>query len=967
MNELVELNKLLRINSYTLTLLFVVLLSACPNDAAGPQKPIDVTVSSQQISSDNVGNSRQNVPILLFNDSGDGVSLWESDTGNGTDWMTASYNITTKKWSAPEVLVSFINRNVGRLQLATDGKSFGIVWPDVNEHIFFVGYNLLGNSSWGTPVELTDTTDWERNSGISPTITALKGKGYAVMWTNRVDEFVTLYDGSNWSMQPIKIFTSKNPLSNNENFDRQLFTASSLPYRLIADNNTYYAITSKYVVKELPTPTEVSYVLFSQYDMSTNTWSAPVALNDINRPGVIRGLTTASSSKGFAAAWSISETIGSVVVQLFVNTYQPATQWAGEKLIGNIKTAVASGPGAGVRLVGNNTGYAIAYKSNEADNYISLNTLTYLHTSQQWLTKNVVANKTYFGGIELAASQQDFVLSYSDNSAPGFYLSVFDSGSDAWKPATLSIPRQENEIITTSELIMQSAGNDFMAVYTNQDSVSLERQLNSVLFDVSAGVINNKIETALPLSKATDFKLSLSGSTYWLGLGASFSTIVSELPNTNAMKFDIANSQWIGEPSGLALHRAGSATLPKLSVNDRGDVLSTWFEFSGGHLRLNYALHPAENRSTENPTRGSISSTSNDFVGRRNLDRLYQINSTNNSFLITSETRDDVTALVYDGSNWLAPHKLSTLNTGEKIDFHNISATNTGFLVIWGQSSGDSQQIISASRYEDGQWTMPFTFNFGETAVEKFVMEAHIIAETTARFAIIWLQLNEPNNYFSTNELYGQIFNDSNISTPKLLNSAPNIDVSKLDIAANNQGVYLITWMQRTSVASDTEGFYQSFYSGATGWDNATKISQAFFNNVSIVTHNASFALSGSGINGITTYVYNGTELINTEKFRAQNLFYNTRIHTITASPNGFALFMKNDVYGESSKMLSRKFDGSFWSEPIVIIPPTTNKIIGLFDPIAVSLNNKYSLIWSQFDSELYPSTSRIWATFSEF
>lgn len=210
---------------------------------------------------------------MVFNNNGDAVAAWTSDTSGTLALSYAFHNVTTGQWGASQTISA-----VKGYRIATNGNAFALAWSDSSG---MHAVRITGGSA-SAPVAISGTPGYQLQL-------VSNGAGYALAWTSdpgNGNPYASVYrPGAGWSA--VKAFTCPGP--------KQCWTSRNV--KLASDG-------SGYAVAWLE-PDFVSNIMASLYQddgSGSDAWLVPQIIGaDVDNAQVKLVLT--SSGQGYAAAW----------------------------------------------------------------------------------------------------------------------------------------------------------------------------------------------------------------------------------------------------------------------------------------------------------------------------------------------------------------------------------------------------------------------------------------------------------------------------------------------------------------------------------------------------------------------------------------------------------------------------------------------------------------------------------------
>ncbi len=284
-----------------------------------------------------------------------------------------------------------------------------------------------------------------------------------------------------------------------------------------------------------------------------------------------------------------------------------------------------------------------------------------------------------------------------------------------------------------------------------------------------------------------------------------FALITWEQPNaTNNQIFKserATNGTWT-HPTDFNEHLSLNglmADTPQVAINDNGIVLITWRQSDGANDQI-FRSERAANGTWSHPTDLS-DSISPDGQGAYNP----QVAINNSGIaLITWWQSDGLFSRIYKSERsangtWTNPSSLSDNISPDGQGAYPPQLTINGnglALITWRQSDGANDRIFKSERAANGTWTHPADLNDNISPSGSSATNNPQVAINNDGFALIaWVQSDGSNN---------QIFKSERAASgtwahPADLNdniSPSGQDAIDSQVAINNSGIALITWLQ---------------------------------------------------------------------------------------------------------------------------------------------------------------------------
>ena len=203
---------------------------------------------------DIVTSSTHSTPLLVFNDVGDGIAIWEVYSGTGRKLLYSLYSFVNNQWSAEALLSAQPSSSSAMTpRVATNGNQFVVVWKQINNDntLLTINTRIYNAGSWQAVQQIVS---YEGSSFEAAKITS-NGSGYAVVWRQADNQNVfrlhaKIYDpsvGPSWG----GAFTLSDPAAlDNVDFDSYHIVSNGSGYGVVweqrsgADSEAYANIFS---------------------------------------------------------------------------------------------------------------------------------------------------------------------------------------------------------------------------------------------------------------------------------------------------------------------------------------------------------------------------------------------------------------------------------------------------------------------------------------------------------------------------------------------------------------------------------------------------------------------------------------------------------------------------------------------------------------------------------------------------
>jgi len=234
-------------------------------------------------------SAMQKLPDILFNATGEGISIWSIETGTGLKVVYSLYDPVNLSWSEETVLYygSLIEQADGfslllEFKVATNGSGFAITWTN-SGNIFAKIYDPGAVTPWSDDAKLTTNTNYQK-----PKISS-NGSEYVVTWIENNKVVSSMSSGPQWSATPIIIGDVVPPGTPATLFNLELD---------ITSNNQGYLVSWLVNERKLNPASTSSYVYSSLYS-AAGGWGNIVQMNETNLDLDVRTLKIKSNLNGY--------------------------------------------------------------------------------------------------------------------------------------------------------------------------------------------------------------------------------------------------------------------------------------------------------------------------------------------------------------------------------------------------------------------------------------------------------------------------------------------------------------------------------------------------------------------------------------------------------------------------------------------------------------------------------------------
>ena len=374
-------------------------------------------------------SARHHNVSLAFDDSGNGIAVWETGQELGIKLVYSLYDAGTGSWSQEAVLAGSTNIyyfDTFNFSVASNGSGFAVSWEQAHdvydEHLYVAVYR---NGAWSATTRI-DNIDAD---SVAVHKLAASSSGYMLVWEQSYHTFYSRYANGSWS--------GANSVAT--------VPGQSSIFDLASDGSNFLlaycdALFCSY------TSTTTSSVAFVN-----GSWGQPVYMTDYDNIDLV------SNGTGYAAFWKQG-------AALYWSQYSGASAWTTPELL--VSTAYSPS------FASNGSGYALVYSSGGSTSSAAT-IYSAIYDGSSWAAANPVAAAIYPSKLAISASGTDYGVSWlaSDNTAtttPNLYAAVIASGAPQ---APMLLEQNAQEV---SYPAMAGTGSGYAYAWIQYDGVATE-------------------------------------------------------------------------------------------------------------------------------------------------------------------------------------------------------------------------------------------------------------------------------------------------------------------------------------------------------------------------------------------------------------------------------------------------------------------------------------------------------------
>jgi hypothetical protein len=726
-----------------------------------------------------------------FDNSGNGLAIWFSQTGYGDRYLYAVYNPGKKEWSRPEEFY----RNTSRPNLASngagimatfsyngniyartrssggfgdpvgindasgadlptivsDGTNYCIAWRqyDTANGRYDVYASRSNGASWSAPVALDSTAQTPNNIEV-----VSGGSGYCVTWYEQTTDrtFASVYIGSWSAAQNIgnAFPTSTYRVDGNDAgtyviaFDDSSNGFNSIFARVF--NGSWSGVTeldigawNAYSPRVASNGTTF-WVVWSQYNGSntniygteyTGSWGITQAIDTADGPAFEPVI--ASDGSGYCATWYQYD---AGTYKTTAALYTPST-WQAASILSTSSTSSASG-----QLVSSNgAGYMIAWVEDDSgappESRYSIHSCSY--SAGAWSVPSLIQSNSYTmynnllqpftGGYGLA-------YSYYTAAFPGLMANVFRNGEWSGSKDIVAGQRHGSCSRQSDIPVLYRAGQDTVAVYRQYESVN-GSGMQKIFARVKTGSSWGAIQL---ISDQTNYShyVASNGSAVcivWTGWVSATSR--------NAMQAKIySNGAWgntvIVDTDTNGYYSYDALVAGNASTNDFCVIFR---QYDGSYYRTYANLHTST---------GWAGPVQIDNTGMSANSQPYLVVAGTTGYCALFDQNSQIYGTVYKGSSWTTPEQLHT--TGFSVSRFTMAGSGDHYAV-----SADLSGNVYTNVYDGTGWSgmevqdlVPSTYAYAST----------LTGDGSGGFCLAWYE-NGASGYYN---IMARLYDGSSLS-----------------------------------------------------------------------------------------------------------------------------------------------------------------------------------------------------------
>lgn len=271
---------------------------------------------------------------MVFNQHGDAVAVWLSDSSGVRELNFAFHDATTGRWNTPQSIPAAHSYRV-----ASNGSDFALGWSD-NSGVHAM---LISGGVSSASVDIDNTPGYQLRL-------VSNGSGYALAWTSAATSgeiHASIYDG-NWSVA--ELFICSPPP------DPECWTPGSAQ---LSSDGSGYAVSWL----EPGATSNIMARLYRDNGSGSYSWDAPEIIGP-NVDNAQVSLVLTSSGHGYGAAWHTFRWVAGSRYEVYANTYDGNAWGTAQQLDGS---GVASFPA----ITTDGDGYAVAWRNKDIATSVS--------------------------------------------------------------------------------------------------------------------------------------------------------------------------------------------------------------------------------------------------------------------------------------------------------------------------------------------------------------------------------------------------------------------------------------------------------------------------------------------------------------------------------------------------------------------------------------------------------------------
>ena len=831
-------------------------------------------------------------PVIVFNDAGDGISVWSVSSAG--DWLYyALYDRLSASWSEPQQLVALELDDQGSgVQVVASEQGFAVAWHDQENNLFT---GLLRNSEW----HISQISPQDDPVDLYRLVS--NGSGYLITWVT-------------YSAHEVYASVSRDGVTWDE---------SSLLHQgaRLVDLESAISNGSGYLV----TFYDWGLLLTAGRIYDGSTWQDTEQLIDTFDVTTVASLL-ASNGQGYSLIWKGSTEQSTTV---WNRVYNQATGWGEPKIVTSYDHQENDQVDVW-QLVSNGTGYCVTIQTNysEIDALIDpLGNAGWGSSTQIFSTtaeNRMILKHTLVSdgeGYAVFLSEDESVVSSPWQSTLHHYGRVYRNGSwrvDDSSSFPVVVYHTDFSDYLDRSIPIEAAGfnGEYAVALVQQNSGS-----DSVVtygYDSSSGWMEMELlghdrqDVAGPVVVASPTQ----------GLSVVWNQVSDSGVGLSTYSNRLHEGQWRGKQLMYeANYRFGSSYEPKLVSGVNGETLAVWSQDRNGYRALmanievnGQWLEPVvlADKTTQTPPVVTQNESGYVVVWEEQVhDWSYNLKALAFGADQWDESIIETSTLIHSSSNRIYPA---------------LASNGSDFLLVYMDVAPDMSSKNFLSRLFDGVvWHDPQMIAEDVYNNRKYPQ----IATNGSTYRAVWMQgVSDDMNIYSA-EFDGMTWGQQQLVSPMIEKDTDpwNYNWAIPVVASNGEG-YAIIWFDGTKVKGS---LYTNRWSEAELLGNVNE--HYYYDEGPIVASNgrgyavawytntepgaeASYALYANVYDAVSwSGVVNLSASVGTDVFI---LDFNEASEMISVSGDRYAIIWgtgNNDLSGENTESIyARIFDGSDWS-----------------------------------------------------
>ncbi|MBN2158986.1 MAG: hypothetical protein JW807_06290 [Spirochaetes bacterium] len=825
-----------------------------------------------------------------FNNAGYGMAVWNSETGSGSHVVYSIYDPGTGEWSAPRefadnvdsynyrvasngagfmvvygrnsmiyartwsggVLGALVNisgetTNAYGPVAASSGSGYCAVWRQYDTDRYNLYAAVHNGTSWGSPAQLIDTTDYPDVYTIST-----NGTGYCVTWRENSRLFAAVYAPSSWSAGTIVdsgAWPSNYSVAGNASRYVIVFqTGSDDIYANIY--NAGWGGAS--LIESSGGPAQAPRIasngttfcsVWHQHDGSTYSiyastyngtdWSGAETIDN----GIYEAFSPdiASNGSGYCAVWYQYD--GGTSYKIYANRY--TTSWQGAELLNPLNTEGSDQP----YIYGNSSGYMAHWNETVAGEsrigssvhdgtawsamalvdpeYHSIYNpraypfnggygfaYSYQETAGPGLMANVYRGGAWVGAADISggllrgtstAAYQTPVLYRAGSSTIAVWMQYDRENNGSWKlyASVKSGSSWGAPLLISARASEYSAaynGTDFCVVWTAFDNTKGRDKLLGVIYSGGSWGSEVLLDNDINGRYSTAPRVAGNGSTdgfcvAWAQYdGSSYYALYVNI-------YDTSSSTW-AVPSAVMDNNTGWVDAVRVMAGD-----------------TNYCLTFNQNsRSYARIYDGSWSAAEELDGANQFWPNMYNMTASGDQFIVANSRSSDIYVNVYDGSSWSGMTVQDETQSNSAYSPAVAGDGAGGFCLTWYEYK--SYTGVMTRIYDGLAWGDAMSANYFDEYLAPETGYEPRVASNGSGYAVAFYKPND----FDTMDLCANVYEGGAglwIGAEILEDSISSVTSSDYSIGSNGTG-YGVAWRQWNE--DGVRMAYGSAFDGS-GWE----------------------------------------------------------------------------------------------------------------------------------------------------